>query len=41
MMLPAVAGYIQQRRELGGHSVAGLIGDVAKRLTMQSGRVTQ
>lgn len=33
MMLPAVAGYIAQRRELGGQSVAGLIGDVTRKLT--------
>jgi len=41
MMLPAVAGYIEKRKELGGQSVAGLIGGVTKQLTMQSGRVTQ
>lgn len=33
MMLPAVAGYIQQRKELGGQSIAGLISDVTKQLT--------
>jgi hypothetical protein len=34
MMLPAVAGYIQARKELGGQSVAGLIGEAAKSLAM-------
>lgn len=33
MMLPAVAGYIERRKELNGHSVAGLIGETAKKLT--------
>ena len=32
MMPPAVAGYIAQRRELGGQSVAGLIGGITRQL---------
>lgn len=32
MMLPQIAGYVENRRELNGRSVASLIGDVAKKL---------
>lgn len=32
MMLPAIAGYIQERRELGGGSVAGLISAAADKM---------
>lgn len=34
MMLPAVAGYIQERKELGGASIAGVIADVTDKLKM-------
>lgn len=35
MMLPAVTGYIEARRELNGNSVSGLIADVTSRLKPQ------
>jgi hypothetical protein len=34
MMLPAIAGYIEKRRELGGQSVAGLIGEAGGKLNI-------
>lgn len=37
MMLPQIAGYIEQRRQLGGKSVAGLIGAAAQRLAVNGG----
>lgn len=39
MTLPQVAGYIEQRRELGGQSVAGMIGAAVQRLAVNGGGV--
>lgn len=35
MTLPQVTGYIERRRELNGHSIAGLIGDVVGGMVQQ------
>lgn len=37
MMLPAISGYIEARRQLNGQSVAGMIGDATRRLSVGGG----